>query len=99
MRYIDESLAQQKITDLRLRETNASHIDLLWKVSDLLCQTPTEDVKKIKHAHWIRLSNPDQGGNAYYSCSSCSAGDLHTPSVEVPYCWFCGAKMDEKLNV
>ncbi len=38
-------------------------------------------------------------GNYSYECSNCKHGDLQSKSVEVPYCWFCGAKMKkEKVN-
>lgn len=38
-------------------------------------------------------------GNYAYECSNCKHGDLQSKSAEVPYCWFCGAKMKkEKVN-
>ena len=35
-----------------------------------------------------------RNGNYLYFCSNCLHSDLHTKSVKVPYCWFCGAKME-----
>lgn len=47
------------------------------------------------HAHWIEGSEePDEDGNKWYTCSNCNHGDMHSPSIEVPYCWYCGARMD-----
>ena len=56
---------------------------------------PSADVVQVVHAYWIQTSAKDEDGNAYYSCSNCGSGESHNPIVEVPYCWKCGAKMDE----
>ena len=31
--------------------------------------------------------------NYLYYCSECGKGDIHSKSVEVSFCWNCGAKM------
>ena len=49
----------------------------------------------IKHGHWEKLAEADADGNVWYSCSICNRGDLHAEEAVVPYCWYCGAKMDE----
>jgi hypothetical protein len=36
-----------------------------------------------------------QNGNYRYICSCCGYSDTHSKAVRVPYCWHCGAKMDE----
>jgi len=51
--------------------------------------------EQIKHGHWEKRSETDIDGNAWYSCSECEHGDHHAEDVVVPYCWYCGAKMDE----
>ena len=28
----------------------------------------------------------------------CGCGETHSVSCEVPYCWKCGAKMDEEVD-
>lgn len=33
-------------------------------------------------------------GNGQYRCSNCQHGDVHAKTQEVPFCWYCGAKMD-----
>lgn len=43
---------------------------------------------------WIEIQAPDSDGNALYECSICHSGETHTPVVEVPFCWHCGAQMD-----
>jgi len=35
-------------------------------------------------------------GNAKYRCSCCGRTDIQAKSLDVPYCWFCGAEMKEK---
>ena len=37
--------------------------------------------------------NVDSGGNNRYECSECHYKDDHAGSVEVPFCWHCGADM------
>lgn len=32
-------------------------------------------------------------GNRQCRCSNCGHGDIQAKTQEVPYCWFCGAKM------
>ena len=32
--------------------------------------------------------------NYMYTCSRCLHNDLHARSQVVPYCWWCGAKME-----
>ena len=54
---------------------------------------------KEKHGHWIERSKvyPDipYDSTYNYQCSTCGYMDTHMANVEVPYCWHCGAKMDE----
>ena len=50
-----------------------------------------------KTGHWI-LSDVQseeelRNNNYLYYCSECGKGDVHSKSVEVPFCWHCGAKM------
>ena len=52
-----------------------------------------------KKGKWILYdlqdANEVANGNFYYVCSCCGKGDIHAKSAEVPYCWYCGARMDE----
>lgn len=56
-------------------------------------QAPT--VEERKHGHWVQVSDWDKNGQAHFDCSVCGAGDVHADDAEVPYCWHCGAVMDE----
>lgn len=51
-----------------------------------------EAEKARPQGEWIRTGSLGNG-NAHYECSNCHHGDEHAESQEVPYCWFCGAKM------
>ena len=51
-----------------------------------------EAAKARPQGEWIRTGSLGNG-NAHYECSNCHHGDEHAESQEVPYCWFCGAKM------
>jgi len=48
---------------------------------------------------WILSSLQDEedsmNGNYLYECSNCDAADLHSEHVHVPYCWHCGAEMED----
>jgi hypothetical protein len=54
-----------------------------------------EDGKRdaVKHVRWIQHGELDEDGNGQYYCSVCLAGEKHNPTVDVPYCWKCGADM------
>lgn len=51
-----------------------------------------------KHGHWVQVSDWDKNGQAHFDCSVCGAGDVHADDAEVPYCWHCGAVMDEVVK-
>lgn len=65
------------------------------KTIDELSDIPAVDVVPVVHGHWIQTQAKYEIGIAYYSCSVCGSGECHAPEVNVPYCWKCGAKMDE----
>lgn len=71
------------------REKNA-RIEMLTK--ELEC------IKERVEAKWERVSDWDSENNAYFDCSNCHHGDIHAEGQEVPYCWYCGAKMDSKYT-
>lgn len=53
----------------------------------------------VRHGHWIKRSKVYPGlpydHTYHYECSNCGYMDTAGEDVEVPYCWHCGAKMDE----
>ena len=80
-----------------LKNPETAHYDTLmfYEIEDVLEDVEPADVVHVVHAHWIQTSAEDENGNAYYYCSNCGRGESHNPIVEVPYCWKCGAKMNE----
>lgn len=58
-----------------------------------------EDLEEVRHARWIERTKvyPDLLNDTTYNyeCPECGYMDTHGANVEVPYCWHCGAKMDE----
>ena len=63
---------------------------------ELECMREAADVKEVIHAKWERVGDWDEDNNAVFDCSNCHHGDVHAEGQEVPYCWYCGAKMDAK---
>ena len=53
-----------------------------------------EDVVPAAKGKWKRISPPDNDGNAIYRCSKCQHQDIHAIGCEVPYCWYCGERME-----
>ena len=60
------------------------------------------EFEPVKHGHWIEAPQEMQNeedlknDNKLYICSFCDAGDVHSITQIVPYCWNCGAKMVQK---
>lgn len=61
---------------------------------DIVDVQPVVDAVEVVHGHWIYEKELDVDRNRQARCSVCGAGDLQSPSVTVPYCWKCGARMD-----
>ena len=40
----------------------------------------------------------NDNGNYAYVCTNCHHTDIHAKTQEVPYCWYCGARMRPKLQ-
>lgn len=65
-------------------------------VLDTIDTAPTIDPESLRpKAHWIYDGRIDEDGNLVCWCSRCEHGDRHSPGITVPYCWFCGAKMED----
>ena len=63
-------------------------------VEQYIDEEPAADVEPVVHGRWIDSGVRDEDGNGEYTCSRCNHNDKHSPGIRVPYCWFCGAKMD-----
>lgn len=67
-------------------------------VSDIEA-APAADVAEVVHGRWIDSGENDADGNGKFRCSVCGSQDRHVRDIEVPHCWFCGAKMDLEADV
>lgn len=67
------------------------------KIENYIKSIPAADVVERKVGKWIKVSDVSRflPGNAEYRCSVCLANEEHAESADVPYCWHCGAKMEE----
>ena len=62
-----------------------------WIV-ETLKDLPSADVAPIRHGRWI---NTDRYGFSVMECSECGA---QTGTLNFPYCFNCGARMDGDYN-
>lgn len=55
-------------------------------------------IEERKTGRWILHENQRQedvdNGNYLYICSECGKSDIHAKTQDVPFCWWCGAKME-----
>ena len=66
------------------------------EITDAINEVPSADIQPMRHGYWILHENQSQDdGNYLYVCSNCNHSDIHAKTIEVPYCWYCGAKMNE----
>ena len=91
MRLID---ADSFKTRLEHEAWSRGPVELL-RARNIADETPTVDAVPVKHGKW-KLIRMEDNGDGFYTCSNCDRGDIHSPLVSVPYCWYCGARMDEE---
>ena len=97
MRLIDADTLIEKLELAKEEKTNRQFEDgfnaALMFAQILAKVQPTVDERK--HGHWIRVSEADSDGNADFYCSVCLFVSKQADGMEIPYCWHCGAVMDE----
>lgn len=65
-----------------------------WRFETLIKSIPAADVAPVVRSQWIDTGEKDEDGNVWFVCKECGHKDLHAPLMEVPHCWYCGARMD-----
>ena len=72
--------------------------EVMVAIREIIENVPAIDAVPVVHARWIYSGDMDLDGNSQGYCSRCGAGDKHRADLKnfVPYCWKCGARMDEK---
>ena len=101
MRLIDADTLIQEIKRWKEREIADGLIGKGIKAgydAAMICVSEMPTIEERKHGHWIQVSDWDKEGNAHFDCSVCGFGDKHVEDVVVPYCWHCGARMDEEAK-
>lgn len=63
-----------------------------------LDEAPTIEAEPVRQGHWIKVGCSHYGVSTY-ECSVCHYTDEHNESREVPYCWQCGARMENDDNM
>lgn len=95
-RYIDADMLIKAIPETRVDIfENCRNCTTLLRdeVVDIINDQPKIFAPEVKHGHWIYTGEDDVDRNGLYKCSECGAGEAHSHSVEVPFCWHCGASM------
>ena len=75
--------------------------DSVFKIVD---SAPTISPDEVRgKGKWLRKEkvrhNLDGDGDYRYECSACGHSDEHNENVHVPFCWYCGAKMEVSEDV
>jgi hypothetical protein len=77
--------------------------EILERIDEMIDDLPSADRPQ---GEWVlsKLQNQadNDNGNYAYVCTNCNHTDTHAKTQEVPYCWWCGARMkgadDEKIQ-
>lgn len=103
-----EGLSPDLLKDEELRTTVIDALMFVIKITqyseqfteeDIINDTAyikIKDVTKAKHkGQWIQKGVVGSG-EYIYECSECHHTDTRSRILEVPFCWFCGARMKSK---
>lgn len=91
LRYIDSNLAKAQFTGNFQDSYSPS------EAKAMIDEVPTADVEPVRHAHWIRKSHEWDFSPYFYIDFTCSNCDTREQD-KAPYCRYCGARMDEKVD-
>lgn len=88
----EDAISRQRVLDL---------INADWKYENL--EQPVSNLPSVtpqqKYGKWILADEQDkedvENDNYRFICSECQCSDIHAKGAIVPYCWKCGAIMDE----
>ena len=76
--------------------TNGSNLISTFRVEQLIEHYFLNSRPKAK---WILTSFQNEEDTYYdnynYECSNCKSYDVHAKGLHVPYCWYCGAEMED----
>lgn len=92
VRPIDANALHAKIFEENRRNYAATE-----NVAQILLRIETEptlEAEPVRHGRWIEETEPDENGNVVAMCNQCYHTDEHGVNMKIPYCWYCGARMD-----
>lgn len=64
---------------------------------EMIADAPTIDSVPVVHGHW-ELARELDTFTSVFRCSKCKYEDVRSYHADVPFCWHCGAKMDEQKD-
>lgn len=83
--------------DMQIADAVIAHNEGILEYQTALSLLPSAEPER-KTGRWILHENQRQedvnNGNYLYICSECGKSDIHAKTQEVPFCWWCGAKME-----
>lgn len=91
--YIERGAVYRAYEDRKRRFNPRDSYD-----SAFIDEIPAANVAPVVHGRWIDRTGPDDDLNVTDTCSVCLHTDTHSPTVDVPYCWHCGARMGKEEN-
>ena len=93
--YIERDLTVQKILEVGIDNYQDKYPNIgMVHAANIVKYMPAADVAPVVHAQWEKISEPDEDGNVWYRCPICQHNDKQSPGIDVPHCWYCGARMD-----
>ena len=96
MRLIDADAFDKMLSDVEIEAGKCRKYILKGAINTIrgnLAKMPTIEPEQ-KTGKWIPIGDVDSDNNQLYECNQCHHSDLHAVNVDVPYCWYCGAKME-----
>lgn len=93
---MSEYFKRDDVIEAMMSTSITNNAVILCNIAAAILKISAADVRENVHAHWIAIVEKDVDGNGQYNCSACGAGESHRPNCEVPFCWKCGAVMDEE---
>lgn len=99
---MDDTIGRQAAIDAIDRERKNKHLfntaeDGLLEARGIINTLPSAQPER-KTGIWIlsdmQNKEDNDNGNYAYICSNCFHRDIHAKTAVVPYCWYCGAKME-----
>ena len=95
-----ETLNKLARDNFTLADAFSFYLGALHDAADNIKQLPSTDAEPVRHGHWVLCKDQNQddvnNGNYLYVCSNCNYSDIHAETVEVPFCWHCGARMGDE---